>query len=404
MPSRNNAICSVLNRPAVRTTDPRIAGHPPVDRLSLHFVDGQGFLLDPASERLYALNTSATLVWSLVTEGRSEGEICQILISEYGVPADDAARFLSDLLGAWDTAQTSNVRGSAAQRFAPNFGRPRVAVAETRHYRLHDTTFRVAFASAALCAAVHPLLEGLATDAGAPALDVAIEPAGDAVSIVTDGREIGFAPSIEAAAVAARASLTQLAVEKSGGLCAVHGGALGASGRALLLPGNAGHGKSTLSAGLAAAGFAMLSDDTTLLAGQPLRVAPLPTGLCIKRGAYGILDRLFPRLAELTEWSRPDGLLAKYLMPGLDLPWATEPLPAQWLVFPHYDPGHVTSLVPLARPQALERLLPGVYFLSGTMDAANLDALIAWIGGIDCYELPLSSLDEAVALLRGLCR
>src|SRR5437763_3902033 len=244
---------------------------PQVDRLSLHFVDGQGFLLDPASERLYALNTSATLVWSLVAEGRSNGEICQILISEYGVPAEDAARFLSDLLRSWDAAQANETRGSAAQRFAPTYGRPRLTVAETRHYQLHDSAFRVAFASAGLRAAVHPLLESLATETVVSALDVAVEPAGDAVSIVADGREIGFAPSLDAAAVAARASLTQLAVEKSGGLCAVHAGALAANGRALLLPGNAGHGKSTLSAGLAAAGFAMLSDDTTLLAGRPLR-------------------------------------------------------------------------------------------------------------------------------------
>jgi hypothetical protein len=108
----------------------------------------------------------------------------------------------------------------------------------------------------------------------------------------------------------------------------------------------------------------------------------------------------------LPEWPRPDGLVAKYLMPDLDLAWAAPErlVPARWLVFPHYDAGHATRLLPLPRLEALERLLPGVYFLSGTLDAANLDALIRWIEGLDCYELPLSSLDEAVALLRGLCR
>jgi hypothetical protein len=79
-------------------------------------------------------------------------------------------------------------------------------------------------------------------------------------------------------------------------------------------------------------------------------------------------------------------------------------LPVRWLVFPDYDPAHRTRLEPLSRAAALERLLPGVYFLSGTLDAANLDALIAWIGGVDCYALPLSSLDAAVAELRRLCR
>jgi hypothetical protein len=98
--------------------------------------------------------------------------------------------------------------------------------------------------------------------------------------------------------------------------------------------------------------------------------------------------------------------VAKYLMPDLDLAWAApdQLVPARWLVFPHYDAHQVTRLLPLARLEALQRLLPGVYFLSGALDAANLDALIRWIEGIDCYELPLSSLDETVALLRGLCR
>jgi hypothetical protein len=132
-------------------------------------------------------------------------------------------------------------------------------------------------------------------------------------------------------------------------------------------------------------------------------VVPLPTGLCVKRGAYPVLEPLFPALAGLPEWSRPDGLVAKYLRPGLDLAWADESVPVRWLVFPHYDPAHATRLVPLPRAAALERLLPGVYFLSGTLDAANLDALIAWLGGVDCYELPLCSLEPAVAAVRELC-
>jgi hypothetical protein len=48
-------------------------------------------------------------------------------------------------------------------------------------------------------------------------------------------------------------------------------------------------------------------------------------------------------------------------------------------------------------------LLPGVYFLSGILDGPNLDALIRWIAPIDCYELPLSSLGDAVAAVRALC-
>jgi hypothetical protein len=70
----------------------------------------------------------------------------------------------------------------------------------------------------------------------------------------------------------------------------------------------------------------------------------------------------------------------------------------------HYAADCRTSLKPLPRHEALARLIRGVYFLSGTLDARNLDTLVDWIEGIDCFDLPLSSLDVAAVLLGDLCR
>jgi hypothetical protein len=225
------------------------------------------------------------------------------------------------------------------------------------------------------------------------------------VAVIANEEEIGWSRTLEAAAVAVRACLTQLAIARSGGLCAIHAGALCHNGHALLLPGDAGHGKSTLSAGLAARGFDMLSDDTTLLVGDAPMVRCLPTGLCIKRGAYAVLEPLYPRLRSLPEWRRPDGKHARYLMPGDGLDWAAPDtaLAARWVVFPRYHPDCGTALLPLPRHEALARLLRGVYFLSGSLDEGNLNKLIAWIERIDCFELPLSSLDQATTLLDRLC-
>ena len=150
----------------------------------------------------------------------------------------------------------------------------------------------------------------------------------------------------------------------------------------------------------------MLSDDTALLAGEPPRVRSLPTGLCVKRGAYAVLEAHYPGLRSKPEWLRPDGRHARYLMPGDDIGWAEPDAAAdvRWIVFPHYRPDYRTALVPLPRHQAMGRLLPGICFLSGSLDAQGLERLIAWIEGIDCFELPTSSLDEATALIDGLCR
>jgi hypothetical protein len=110
-------------------------------------------------------------------------------------------------------------------------------------------------------------------------------------------------------------------------------------------------------------------------------------------------------LPSLPEWRRPDDRQARYLMPGDDLHWARSDaaVAVRWIVFPRYHPDRGTALLPLPRHEALARLLRGVYFLSGSLDERNLEKLIAWIERIDCFELPLSSLDAATALLDDLC-
>ena len=65
----------------------------------------------------------------------------------------------------------------------------------------------------------------------------------------------------------------------------LHGAALVKDGRALLLAGPTGSGKTTLSLALMARGFALLSDDFTPLALDSKRIAPFPKALGVRAGA-----------------------------------------------------------------------------------------------------------------------
>jgi hypothetical protein len=381
---------------------------------SLHLVGEEALLLDPARQRLYALNACAAIIWSMLKDGKSPAEISRSLNAQFAVPADAAASYVADVLGQYEAlwhdeppSDPSPGVSAATDGRGHRLHGSEVRAVET--YTLLDSTFRVHYRGPRLIDEIHPLLQHGTHPAGAAAAnitDVAVVPENGGVSVIANEEVVGWSRSREDAAVAVRASLTQLAIAASGGLCAVHAGALCRNGAALLLPGEAGHGKSTLSAGLAARGFDMLCDDTTLLAGRPPLVRCLPTGLCIKRGAYAVLEPHYPQLPSLPEWRRPDGRHARYLMPGSDVAWA-EPGAAvgvRWIVFPRYHPDRGTALLPLPRHEALARLLRGVYFLSGSLGERDLDGLIAWIERVDCFELPLSSLDAATALLDGLCQ
>lgn len=375
------------------------------DDFSLHFVDGEGLLLDAAGGRLYALNPCATVIWDLLQRGHPPDEVARALADEFAVPAEAAPGYVLDVLRQYETLRSTDRTSAAPPPLAPVVQPVDASALGT--YRLVDSVLRVHYGSRALLDRLHPLLAHNAVEAGnGEAVEVLVMDRSGEVMIAVDGRVMGVTPTIETAAVALRAGLTQLAVDRSGAFCAVHAGALAHGGGALLLPGDAGHGKSTLSAGLAARGFAMMSDDTTLLCGDPLQARTMSTGLCVKRGAYPALRQLYPRLASLPEWQRPDGRHARYLVPGIDLPWAPAhaKVPVRWIVFPHYRPDHDTRLEPMARHEALARLIRGVYCLSGALDGPSLDRLIAWIEGIDCYELPLSSLEAGTVLLDELCR
>ena len=58
-----------------------------------------------------------------------------------------------------------------------------------------------------------------------------------------------------------------------------------------------------------------------------------------------------------------------------------------------------TTLRPLRRTRALQRLLGQCLVLPAPLDEAKVLRLVRWMRGLYCYELSMSSLSEAVRLL-----
>jgi hypothetical protein len=68
-------------------------------------------------------------------------------------------------------------------------------------------------------------------------------------------------------------------------------------------------------------------------------------------------------------------------------------------VFPKFDAEVRTELSELSKAEALRRLLPGFVRLGDDLEASDVAGLVRWIDGIECFDLRLSSLEEAVDLL-----
>jgi hypothetical protein len=386
----------------------------PRRRVSLHFLGDEGVLFDAAGQKLYALNTTATFIWCCLEDRLRLPEVAGKLTGVFGIRPAEARSYVDEIIGRWREFQLVGAPGSLEERPPAPPGRANGAhrgerfelkrqPAAERRYRLLDSAFRLRFSGEALLQRTAPLLAPLASRA--PQQDAALL---DLVSshgrfvLYADGREVDRCSRAEQVVPMVKASLVYLALERSQDFCAIHAAGLARGGDVLLLPGAAGSGKSTLAAALISAGFRLLGDDTIVLAQSDLAARPVPFAICLKSGSWPLLAGRYPGLEKEPVHDRLDGKRVRYLMPPAASLCgdAAARLPVRVIAFPRREPGAAAALVPLARGEALSRLLKGFYPLADGLNGEKVDRLLQWIAGIDCFELRHSTLDDGVARLK----
>jgi len=180
-------------------------------------------------------------------------------------------------------------------------------------------------------------------------------------------------------------------------LAVIHGAAVMAPVGAVLLVGQAGAGKSTLAAALAARGFRYLADDVCPIDARG-RLVPVPSSQCVKAGSWAVLDHDYPVLAQLAVRERL-GHKVKYLPPVVSTPtdWS-RPYSIAAVVFSRYGETSKSSMAPLSNAQKVAALATSGS-LRGNVDAAALDQ---WIDAVPAYRLTYATSDEAAAMLATL--
>jgi hypothetical protein len=176
----------------------------------------------------------------------------------------------------------------------------------------------------------------------------------------------------------------------------LHAGVVGKAGKCILLPAAAGSGKSSLTAALTHSGFGYYSDEVALVERGTCRVPPVPLAVCVKSTGWDVMSRYYPEILALPVHGRNDGKVVRYVPPPAAALQQT-PAIVSHIFFPRYIEGEQTRLEPLSRSAALARLMEQCLALRQRLDQDNVRELIRWIGGIACYSLTFSSLDEAVA-------
>lgn len=176
----------------------------------------------------------------------------------------------------------------------------------------------------------------------------------------------------------------------------LHAAVLEKNGRALLMPGHPGAGKSTLTAALSLSGFRLLSDEMALVDRDDGGLVPLARPINLKNASIDIVRAFAPHavLGDVVHDTHK-GTVA-HLKPLLDsVRHADRKAPPAWLVFPHWQAGAATQLRPRARADAFMEVAHHAFNYE-LLGGLGFDLTAALVAACDCYDFTYSDLSEAV--------
>jgi len=223
--------------------------------------------------------------------------------------------------------------------------------------------------------------------------------------VVIDGREEDRCRDPGAVAPMVKSALNAAAVNRHDFALYLHAAMLRLGDRALLLPAAPHSGKTCLSAALARAGFTYQTDEITLLEGRTFAARGVRVALTVKNSAWRLLEPLYPDLASLPAHRRVDGKIVKYLPPpGAMGPSAPDDaIWARWIIFPRYSSDSPNELAPLPRVEAMRGLMEECLAFRLNLEAGQVQRMIDWIAGTECYTLTFNDLGSAVRLIEEAC-
>ncbi|MCL2329939.1 MAG: hypothetical protein FWC56_01390 [Phycisphaerae bacterium] len=138
----------------------------------------------------------------------------------------------------------------------------------------------------------------------------------------------------------------------------IHAATVSRNGTGMIIAGEPGQGKSTLTAGLLAHGWSYLSDEFALIHRGSHQLNAYPKALCIKAGSFEPVLRLGLPLDMknvLHKGSKGPVSLIDPLAIRPDI--VSGVCPVGMIVFPHYEAGATPTIDPMSRAQAMFELV-----------------------------------------------
>jgi hypothetical protein len=184
----------------------------------------------------------------------------------------------------------------------------------------------------------------------------------------------------------------------------LHAAVLERRGRAVILPGDPGAGKSTLTAALMLSGWRLLSDEITMIDRDDGLVVPLARPVGLKNRSIEII-RAFDSQAVIGDVIEDThkGTVA-HLRPSADsVARMSEKARPVHIVFPRWQADAKTNFSPRAKADAFMHNATHAFNYS-LLGRLGFDLNAALIDACDCWDLEYSQLDDAMGVFEDLTR
>lgn len=342
---------------------------------------GEGLVVDPgAGAPLLLLDAAGRALWQALAEGTPPAALAAEL--------PHAARQIAEIAAA---------RAAPAPAVAsPAPPLRRAWRSHVRVYALAGVPIALDSADRDLAALLHPRFAHAETT-GRPAATLHLRRSRDGFALLEAGRPPEHHARAEALAGAVVRRVIELSHGSTDWSAVLHAAAVAdGSGGAIVLPGACGRGKSTLTAALAGAGFAYLSDDCVPLDAGGRAVA-VPFGICLKQSGWAAGEAALPASAGAPVFVCPERGPCRYVPPPTV---ARGRLPLSAFVFPSFEPDAPPALAPMRPEETLAALVAGRAWLS--REPAGLAAALRVIERTPAWRLTYGVTTDGLAAVAGL--
>lgn len=185
------------------------------------------------------------------------------------------------------------------------------------------------------------------------------------------------------------------------GLLVMHAAVVAdAQGRAIMMPGFPGAGKSTLCASLVLTqGWRLLSDELTLLDTASGTVMAHPRPIALKNRSIDVVRGFAGAHLGPVYTGTRKGDITHAACPPASVAQAAEPARVRWVLFPRFEAGAAPRIEEVGRAEAFV-LISEQSFNNERMGEAGFEGLCGLLSGARCFELVYGSTADALALVQ----